>query len=39
MDDEKMLLKLAQSQLAMLGHEPILVTDGEQALNRYQDQR
>ena len=37
MDDEEMLLKLAQSQLAMLGHEPILVTDGEQALNRYQD--
>jgi PAS domain S-box-containing protein len=37
MDDEAMLLDVAQSQLAVLGHEAILVTDGVQAINRYQE--
>ncbi len=36
MDDEEMLRNLAKSQLETLGHKPILVTDGEQALNKYQ---
>lgn len=37
MDDEEMLRSLTSSQLIMLGHEPILVADGEQAINRYQE--
>ena len=37
MDDEEMLRNLACSQLALLGHEPIAVTDGMQAINRYQE--
>ncbi|HEB69822.1 MAG TPA: PAS domain S-box protein [Desulfobulbus sp.] len=37
MDDEEMLRALASSQLLILGHEPILVADGEQAINRYQE--
>ncbi len=37
MDDEEMLRSLARSQLSMLGHEPILVTDGIEAINRYQE--
>jgi len=39
MDDEEMLRNVASSQLAVLGHEPILVTDGSQAINRYQEMR
>ncbi len=37
MDDEEMLRNLACSQLTLLGHEPITVTDGKQAINRYQE--
>ena len=37
MDDEEMLRKLAASQLTILGHKPILVEDGEEAVNRYQE--
>ncbi len=37
MDDEEMLLDLAKSQLEALGHEALLVLDGDQAINRYQD--
>ncbi len=37
MDDEEMLRVLASSQLTILGHEPVLVEDGEQAINRYQE--
>ena len=32
-----MLRNLACSQLTLLGHEPITVTDGKQAINRYQE--
>jgi CheY-like chemotaxis protein len=37
MDDEEMLLDVAGAQLAVLGHKAILVADGEQAINRYQE--
>lgn len=37
MDDEEMLRDVAKAQLVALGHEPILVTDGFQAINRYQE--
>lgn len=37
MDDEKMLRDVAYAQLTILGHEAILVNDGAQALNRYQE--
>ncbi|MCF6185901.1 MAG: ATP-binding protein [Desulfobulbaceae bacterium] len=37
MDDEELLRALAKSQLLTLGHEAILVVDGEQAINRYQE--
>jgi len=37
MDDEKMLRDVASAQLAVLGHEAIPVSDGEQAINRYQE--
>ncbi len=37
MDDEKMLRDVAAAQLAVLGHEAIPVSDGEQAINRYQE--
>jgi PAS domain S-box-containing protein len=37
MDDEEMLRNLARSQLAILGHEPVLVADGTRAINRYQE--
>lgn len=37
MDDEVMLLDVALSQLTVLGHEAILVTNGVQAINRYQE--
>jgi len=37
MDDEKMLLDVAQAQLSVLGHEAIPVMDGVQAINRYQE--
>ena len=37
MDDEKMIRDLASSQLGVLGHEAILVNDGIQAINKYQE--
>lgn len=37
MDDEEMLLHLTKSQLTVLGHKPILVIDGAQAIKRYQE--
>ena len=37
MDDEEMILDVAQAQLAVLGHEAIAVNDGEQAINKYQE--
>jgi PAS domain S-box-containing protein len=37
MDDEEMLRNVARSQLQILGHEAVLVTDGTQAINRYQE--
>jgi len=37
MDDEAMLLEIAQSQLTILGHETILVTNGVQAIDKYQE--
>lgn len=37
MDDEEMIRNLVQSQLIKLGHEPVLATDGEQAINKYQE--
>ncbi len=37
MDDEEMIRNLAQVQLSTLGHEAVLVSDGEQAINRYQE--
>jgi len=36
MDDEEMIRNLAQAQLSTLGHEAVLVVDGEQAINKYQ---
>jgi CheY-like chemotaxis protein len=36
MDDEDMIRDVAKMQLSILGHEAILVTDGEQAINKYQ---
>jgi len=36
-DDEKMLRDVAASQLGVLGHEAILVNDGVQAINKYQE--
>ncbi|MBU1140160.1 MAG: PAS domain S-box protein, partial [Proteobacteria bacterium] len=36
MDDDEMVRTVAAAQLTILGHEPVLVTDGEQAINRYQ---
>ncbi len=37
MDDDEMIRDLAKSQLNILGHEAVLVTDGEQAINRYRE--
>jgi len=37
MDDEEMIRNLAQEQLSTLGHEAVLVVDGEQAINKYQE--
>ncbi len=36
MDDETMILELAETQLSSLGHEAILVMDGEEAICTYQ---
>jgi len=37
MDDEEMVLDVVQSQLTSLGHEPVLVKDGQEAMDRYQE--
>jgi PAS domain S-box-containing protein len=37
MDDDKMIRDVATAQLSMLGHEVISVSDGEQAINKYQE--
>ncbi len=37
MDDEQMLLDVARAQLVVLGHEAILVKEGAQAVNKYQE--
>jgi len=37
MDDEEILRNVAEAQLLTLGHEPVLVADGVQAINRYQE--
>ncbi len=37
MDDEEILRDVAKSQLAVLGHETISVTNGTQAINKYQE--
>ena len=37
MDDEEMIRDIAQKQLLILGHEAVLVADGEQAINKYQE--
>ncbi len=37
MDDEEILRNVAEAQLIALGHEAVLVTDGVQAINRYQE--
>lgn len=37
MDDDSMLRELARSQLQALGHSTVLVADGEQAVNKYQE--
>lgn len=39
MDDEEMLREMTACQLEILGHETILVADGNQAIRRYQEQR
>jgi len=39
MDDEKMLLDVAKAQLSVLGHEPVLVSDGAQAISVYKDMK
>ncbi len=36
MDDEEMLRNLLKSQLKALGHKPLLVKNGQQAIDRYQ---
>lgn len=37
MDDEEMIRNLVQTQLAALGHETVLVIDGKQLINKYQE--
>jgi len=36
MDDEEIVRNITRSQLSVLGHDVVLVEDGEQAINRYQ---
>jgi len=38
-DDEEMLRTVAKAQLTALGHDTILVPDGEQAITSYQEQQ
>ena len=37
MDDDEMIRDLVRAQLTTLGHEAVLVVDGEQAINKYQE--
>jgi PAS domain S-box-containing protein len=37
MDDEKMILDVVRAQLTSLGHEAILVKDGQKAIDQYQE--
>ena len=37
MDDDKMIRDVAQAQLENLGHESIMVPDGRQAIDKYQE--
>ena len=37
MDDDEMIRNVAQAQLTILGHGAVLVVDGEQAINKYQE--
>ncbi|MBL4904239.1 MAG: PAS domain S-box protein [Desulfocapsa sp.] len=37
MDDDEMIRDVATAQLSILGHEVIPVSDGEQAINKYQE--
>ncbi|MCF6239550.1 MAG: ATP-binding protein, partial [Candidatus Marinimicrobia bacterium] len=37
MDDDEIIRTLVQAQLYVLGHETVLVADGEQAINKYQE--
>ena len=37
MDDEKMIRDVAKEQLEALGHDPITVSDGQEALDKYQE--
>lgn len=37
MDDEEMIRDMARKQLTTLGHETVLVADGEQAINKYRE--
>jgi PAS domain S-box-containing protein len=39
MDDEEMLRTVAKAQLTALGHDTVLVPDGEQAITSYQEQQ
>ncbi len=36
MDDEEMIREIAQKQLSILGHDTVLVADGEEAIYKYQ---
>lgn len=37
MDDDQMIRDVAKAQLLALGHEPVLVSDGVQAIEKYQE--
>jgi PAS domain S-box-containing protein len=37
MDDDELIRDVVQEQLSTLGHEAVLVVDGEQAINKYQE--
>ncbi len=37
MDDDQMIRNVAKAQLLALGHEPVLVADGAQAIKKYQE--
>ncbi len=39
MDDDEMVLTVAEAQLVALGHKAVLVIDGGQAIDRYQELR